>query len=343
MSRRGARRSSRTRRRSWGGPSTIRSSGPRPARRSPATRGTGSTRSTCWLGRRAGPVRVPVRGCRAGREGLADGNGVVIALRTRELGRGRDARWDSRGAGRVRRGAPEARAAVRAVPPAPGAARMEIIDLASDHVGRQLTKKLEENRIVALVADRDLSGGGVEVEMFGRTRRMPAGPALLSLSTGAPLISGPTFTTKDGWVEVLSEVSIEPTGKRKDDVRSRERSPRPSSGRSRPRRRTGTCSSPAGRTSRRCGSRGVPVRLGGGGRRPGARAQPRGPAPRSRARGDGARAVRVPAGRAVGPVRGPAARVPYRGRSRRSLRCRTAGRARRSRRCVPRSSTSTSR
>ena len=55
---------------------------------------------------------------------------------------------------------------------------MEIIDLASDHVGRQLTKKLEENRIIALVADRDLSGGGVEVEMFGRrTRRMPAGPA----------------------------------------------------------------------------------------------------------------------------------------------------------------------
>jgi KDO2-lipid IV(A) lauroyltransferase len=97
---------------------------------------------------------------------------------------------------------------------------MEIVDLASDHVGRQLTKKLEENRIVALVADRDLSGGGVEVEMFGRTRRMPAGPALLSLSTGAPLISGPTFTTKDGWVEVLSEVSIEPSGRRKDDVRT---------------------------------------------------------------------------------------------------------------------------
>ena len=95
---------------------------------------------------------------------------------------------------------------------------IDIIDLASDHVGRQLTQQLEQNRIVALVADRDLSGGGIEVEMFGRTRRMPAGPALLALSAGAPLISGPTYTTKDGWVEVLTPVSIEPTGRRKDDV-----------------------------------------------------------------------------------------------------------------------------
>jgi KDO2-lipid IV(A) lauroyltransferase len=95
---------------------------------------------------------------------------------------------------------------------------IDIIDLASDHVGRQLTQQLEQNRIVALVADRDLSGGGVEVEMFGRTRRMPAGPALLALSAGAPLISGPTYTTSDGWVEVLTPVSIEPTGRRKDDV-----------------------------------------------------------------------------------------------------------------------------
>jgi KDO2-lipid IV(A) lauroyltransferase len=95
---------------------------------------------------------------------------------------------------------------------------MDVIDLASDHVGRQLTRYLEANRIVALVADRDLSGGGVEVEMFGRTRRMPAGPALLSLSSGAPLLSGPVFTTPDGWVEVLTPVTIEPAGRRKDDV-----------------------------------------------------------------------------------------------------------------------------
>ena len=95
--------------------------------------------------------------------------------------------------------------------------QMDIIDLASDHVGRQLTQRLEENRIVALVADRDLSGGGIEVEMFGRTRRMPAGPALIALSSGAP--SSRVRPSRRGTkVEVLSEVTIEPTGRGKDDI-----------------------------------------------------------------------------------------------------------------------------
>ena len=96
---------------------------------------------------------------------------------------------------------------------------MDIIDLATPHVGRQLTGQLEKNRIVALVADRDLTGGGVEVEMFGRPRRMPVGPALLSLSTGAPLLAAPIVTTPDGWTLTFREVSIEPSGRRKEDVR----------------------------------------------------------------------------------------------------------------------------
>lgn len=50
-----------------------------------------------------------------------------------------------------------------------------------------LTDKLRAGYIVALVADRDLSARGVEVEFFGGRTRMPAGPALLALRTGAPL------------------------------------------------------------------------------------------------------------------------------------------------------------
>ena len=38
-----------------------------------------------------------------------------------------------------------------------------------------------------LLADRDLSARGVEVDFFGGRTRMPAGPALLALRTGAPL------------------------------------------------------------------------------------------------------------------------------------------------------------
>lgn len=152
-------------------------------------------------------------------KGLADGKGVVIALP-------HTGNWDVGGRAMGIRVAPVVAVAEHLKPDRlfelflehRRRLRIDIVDLASDHVGRQLTQRLEQNRIVALVADRDLSGGGVEVEMFGRTRRMPAGPALLALSAGAPLISGPTYTTREGWVEVLTPVSIEPTGRRKEDV-----------------------------------------------------------------------------------------------------------------------------
>jgi KDO2-lipid IV(A) lauroyltransferase len=97
---------------------------------------------------------------------------------------------------------------------------MDIVDLASDHVGRQLTQQLERNRIVALVADRDLTGGGTEVEMFGRTRRMPAGPAMLAVSSGAPLLATPIVTTPTGWSLRFTTVTAERTGDRKQDVRA---------------------------------------------------------------------------------------------------------------------------
>jgi phosphatidylinositol dimannoside acyltransferase len=152
-------------------------------------------------------------------KGLADGKGVIIALP-------HTGNWDVGGRAMGLRVARVVAVAEHLKPDRLFELFLEhrrqlgidIIDLASDHVGRQLTQKLEQNRVVALVADRDLSGGGVEVEMFGRTRRMPAGPALLALSAGAPLISGPTYTTRDGWVEVLTPVTIEPTGRRKDDI-----------------------------------------------------------------------------------------------------------------------------
>ncbi|WP_020519940.1 phosphatidylinositol mannoside acyltransferase [Catelliglobosispora koreensis] len=51
-----------------------------------------------------------------------------------------------------------------------------------------LAKALTEGaHIVPLLADRDLSARGVEVNFFGGRTRMPAGPALLAIRTGAPL------------------------------------------------------------------------------------------------------------------------------------------------------------
>ena len=42
--------------------------------------------------------------------------------------------------------------------------------------------------MVCLLADRDLSRTGVEVDFFGEPTRMPAGPALLAATTGAALL-----------------------------------------------------------------------------------------------------------------------------------------------------------
>ncbi|MGK5443686.1 phosphatidylinositol mannoside acyltransferase [Micromonospora sp. URMC 105] len=50
-----------------------------------------------------------------------------------------------------------------------------------------LVDRVRAGTVVPLLADRDLSARGVEVEFFGGRTRMPAGPALLAVRTGAPL------------------------------------------------------------------------------------------------------------------------------------------------------------
>ncbi|MGC4941633.1 phosphatidylinositol mannoside acyltransferase [Kribbella sp. DT2] len=67
---------------------------------------------------------------------------------------------------------------------------MEVLPLtgSDEHVFGVLAERLRAGGFVCLVADRDLSERGVPVEFFGRKSRMPAGPAALSVRTGAPLV-----------------------------------------------------------------------------------------------------------------------------------------------------------
>lgn len=51
-----------------------------------------------------------------------------------------------------------------------------------------LIKRAREKRLIALVADRDLSASGIPVSFFGRTAKMPAGPAVLAIKEGLPLV-----------------------------------------------------------------------------------------------------------------------------------------------------------
>ena len=53
---------------------------------------------------------------------------------------------------------------------------------------RCLRERLRENKVVCLVADRDLSHNGIEVDFFGEATRMPGGPAVLAATTGAALL-----------------------------------------------------------------------------------------------------------------------------------------------------------
>jgi len=95
---------------------------------------------------------------------------------------------------------------------------MDIVPLAEGRrVGERLVAVLGENRVLTLLADRNLSGRGVEVELFGVPMKMPSGPAMLSLSTGAPLLPCTVFTTEDGW-HTLIEAPVEV--ERTDDLRA---------------------------------------------------------------------------------------------------------------------------
>jgi KDO2-lipid IV(A) lauroyltransferase len=51
-----------------------------------------------------------------------------------------------------------------------------------------VTKALKDNRIVCLLCDRDIERNGVEVEFFGERTTLPAGPAMLGLRVGTPVL-----------------------------------------------------------------------------------------------------------------------------------------------------------
>jgi KDO2-lipid IV(A) lauroyltransferase len=57
---------------------------------------------------------------------------------------------------------------------------------------RPMLAALRNGEIVALGADRDLSGTGVPVTLFGHPTTLPAGPATLALRTGRPLLAAGT-------------------------------------------------------------------------------------------------------------------------------------------------------
>jgi KDO2-lipid IV(A) lauroyltransferase len=62
-----------------------------------------------------------------------------------------------------------------------------------------LVERLRAGGGICLVADRDLSHRGVEVDLFGERARLPAGPAMLAAMTGAALLPVGVWFTESGW------------------------------------------------------------------------------------------------------------------------------------------------
>jgi KDO2-lipid IV(A) lauroyltransferase len=64
---------------------------------------------------------------------------------------------------------------------------MTVVPLGSG-AATAVLKALRDNEVVCLLCDRDLERNGVEVEFFGERTTLPAGPAALSLRSGAPVL-----------------------------------------------------------------------------------------------------------------------------------------------------------
>lgn len=62
-----------------------------------------------------------------------------------------------------------------------------------------LCERLRANRVVCLMAERDLTRAGVQVDFFGEPTRMPAGPAKLAIETGAALLPTHCWFEGNGW------------------------------------------------------------------------------------------------------------------------------------------------
>lgn len=151
-------------------------------------------------------------------DAIAAGTGVIVALP-------HAGNWDHAGAYFCSKGVKIATVAERLKPELlflkfvayREAMGMEVLALDSRSTAT-LARRLREGGLVALVADRDLSKTGVSVNFFGATARMPAGPAVLAINTGAPLITAYVSYTPDGIHIDFKSITVSETGTQQERV-----------------------------------------------------------------------------------------------------------------------------
>jgi KDO2-lipid IV(A) lauroyltransferase len=121
------------------------------------------------------------------KESVASGRGVILALP--HMGN-----WEIAGAKAEDMGGPVLAAAEALSNPkivewfveARAGMGIEVVLAGKGHrATAALARRLRAGGVIALLADRDISGRGIEVELFGERTTVPPGPAALALRTGA--------------------------------------------------------------------------------------------------------------------------------------------------------------
>ncbi|MGI9621382.1 MAG: phosphatidylinositol mannoside acyltransferase [Acidimicrobiales bacterium] len=95
---------------------------------------------------------------------------------------------------------------------------MHIVAL-GPNVASTVIRALKENHVVCLLCDRDIAGGGVEVEFFGEKTTLPAGPATVALRTGAAVIPVGVYQQPDRHHAICRPpVDTSRDGRLRDDI-----------------------------------------------------------------------------------------------------------------------------
>jgi lauroyl/myristoyl acyltransferase len=98
-----------------------------------------------------------------------------------------------------------------------GAAGVRIVGLREAR--RELLNALRDGVPVGLVGDRDLTGGGLPISMFGAAANLPLGPAMLAVESGAPLyVVGVRRTGRTRYRGGLEPVAVPAEGTRRERV-----------------------------------------------------------------------------------------------------------------------------
>jgi lauroyl/myristoyl acyltransferase len=153
-------------------------------------------------------------------EGMASGNGVVLALP--HVGS-----WEYGGTFLAAVGYPMTSVAERLEPPElydyfveqRAAMGLTIVPLDAAS-GGTVMRTLRDGGLVGLLCDRDLLGNGIDVEFFGEKTTMPAGPATLAMRTGATLLTAAVYSGpgQDHHAVVGGPIDLTRTGSLRRDV-----------------------------------------------------------------------------------------------------------------------------